>query len=73
MNATHVATIPPDLSLKLLDAVLGALEAALLQVGAERVWVADGPALEVMVDFPNEPTSELATNPRSEAQEHVPC
>ena len=73
MQATHVATISPDLNLELLDAVLGALEAALLQAGADRVWIADGPALAVMVELPDEPTSDLATDSRIEAGEHAGC
>lgn len=73
MNAIHAATIPPDLDLKVLDAVLGALEVALLQVGAERVWIADGPALAVMAELPDDPAPKSAANPSTKTKEHAKC
>jgi hypothetical protein len=52
-RATHVATVSPDLSLLVLDRVLSGLESALVQLGANRVWIdPDRPGLSVMAELP---------------------
>lgn len=57
-------TVPPDLHLKVLDGVLSAVEVALLQLGASKIWIApDLPALTVMADLPDD---DLPLGPLSE-------
>ena len=57
-KATHVATVPADLDMVVLDGVFTALESALGDLGAARVWIdRDRPAFTVMAELP---TSALA-------------
>lgn len=56
--AIHVATIPIDLDLAILDRVLGGVEAALRDFGAVRVWIApDAPQLTVLAELPGQQSS----------------
>ena len=48
-------TVPPYLDLKVLDGVLSAVERALLNLGASKIWVApERPLLTVMAELPDE-------------------
>lgn len=59
MKPIHVVTVPPQLDLVVLDKVLGAVESTLMELGADHVWVeAEGPALAVMAELPNDPARE---------------
>jgi hypothetical protein len=53
VKAIHVATVPPQLDLTVLEVVMSGIESALLGLGADRIWVdVDGPALAVMAELP---------------------
>lgn len=46
-------TLPPGLQVGVLDGVLSAVEVALINLGAAKVWIdPDRPALSVMADLP---------------------
>jgi hypothetical protein len=53
MPTLHVLTVTPTLPHRVLDLVMTALEGALHEAGATRVWVSDElPHLAVMADLP---------------------
>ncbi len=59
MKAIHVASVPLQLDLAVLDKVLGGLESMLVDLGADRVWVdVDESALAVMAELPDGPARE---------------
>ena len=48
-------TLPPGLQVRVLDGVLSAVEVALTDLGASKVWLApDRPELTVMADLPED-------------------
>ena len=69
MTTLHVATVPPQLDLVVLERILGSLETTLVGLGATRVWVdVDGHSLAVMAELhdstgsPGRPVGTMRTD-----------
>jgi hypothetical protein len=60
VQIVHILTVEPTLPVAVLDDVLTAVDKALLEIGATRVWIdPDRPALAIMAELPDAVAEEV--------------